>query len=88
MDILLQIYQSVYTSFTELNSRLAVFYLCITVLIVAVLWMVRGRPGSFIAYLLPKEVYLHKSNLVDIKIFLFNSLLSALGLFALVTMTP
>ncbi|WP_375267163.1 sterol desaturase family protein [Planktotalea sp.] len=87
MDILLQIYQSVYTSFTDLNSRLAVFYLCITVLIVAVLWMVRGRPSSFIAYLLPKEVYLHKSNLVDIKIFLFNSLLSVLELFALVTMT-
>lgn len=88
MDFLLQIYQSVYTSFTDLNSRLAFFYLALTVLIVAFLWIMRGRPGSFISYLLPREVYLHKSNLVDIKIFLFNSLLSVLGLFTVVTMTP
>ncbi|OJI91740.1 hypothetical protein LY10_03620 [Planktotalea frisia] len=88
MDFLLQIYQSVYTSFTDLNSRLAFFYLALTVLIVAFLWIMRGRPGSFVSYLLPKEVYLHKSNLVDIKIFLFNSFLSVLGLFTVVTMTP
>ncbi len=88
MELLQQFFSSVLMNFTSLQSRLAAFYLLLTVLIVAVLWLARGRPTSFVAYLLPKEVYLHKSNLVDIKIFLFNSLLSASGLFAAVTMTP
>jgi sterol desaturase/sphingolipid hydroxylase (fatty acid hydroxylase superfamily) len=88
MDLLSQLFSTLIVSFTDLGSRLAVFYLCITMLIVAVLWIVRGRPKTFVEYLLPKEVYLHKSNIVDIKIFLFNSLLSAVGLFAAVTMTP
>lgn len=88
MDILSQFLNTLIMSFTDLGSRLAVFYLCITVLIVAVLWVIRGRQTSFIAFLLPREVYLHKSNIVDIKIFLFNSVLAAGGLFAAVTMTP
>ena len=88
MDLLSQFFSTLVVSFTDLGSRLAVFYLCITVLIVAVLWIVRGRPTTFLEYLLPKEVYLHKSNIVDIKIFFFNSLLSAGGLFTAVTMTP
>ncbi len=88
MDLLKQFFLSVLDTFTGLESRIAVVYLLLTVLIVAVLWNMRGRPTGFLAYLLPKEVYLHKSNLVDIKIFLFNALLSASGLFAAVTMTP
>ena len=88
MDLLTQVFSTVTASFTSLSSRLAIFYLCCTVLVVAVLWIVRGRPMTFVEYLLPKEVYLHKSNIVDIKIFLFNSVLAASGLFAAVTMTP
>jgi len=88
MDLLSQIFSTVVASFTQLSSRLALLYLVITVLIVALLWIVRGRPKTFIEYLLPKDVYLHKSNIVDIKIFLFNSALAAGGLFAAVTMTP
>ncbi|MCX7567994.1 sterol desaturase family protein [Sulfitobacter sp. F26169L] len=88
MDLLSELFALLLDTFTNLGSRLAVFYLCITVLIVAVLWMIRGRPTSFLAYLLPKEVYLHKSNIVDIKIFMFNSLLAACGVFATVTMAP
>ncbi len=88
MDLLQQFFTTLVMSFTDLGSRLAVFYLCITVLIVAVLWIIRGRPKTFVSYLLPKEVYLHKSNIVDIKIFFFNSVLSAGGIFAAVTMTP
>ncbi|MEP5758778.1 MAG: sterol desaturase family protein [Litoreibacter sp.] len=88
MDFLSQTFSLLVTRFTSLNSRLAVLYLCSTVLIVAVLWLVRGRPKTFVEYLLPKEVYLHKSNIVDIKIFLFNVVLAAGGLFAAVTMTP
>lgn len=88
MDLLSQLFATLIRTFTDFGSRLAVFYLCITILIVAVLWVIRGRPKTFISYLVPKEVYLHKSNIVDIKIFFFNSILSAGGLFAAVTMTP
>ncbi|WP_298974251.1 sterol desaturase family protein [uncultured Roseobacter sp.] len=78
-----------FTSFLfNWESRLSVIYLCATVVLVYVLWILRGRSGSFTAYLLPKETYLHKSNLVDIKIFLFNTLLAVSGFFAAVTLTP
>jgi sterol desaturase/sphingolipid hydroxylase (fatty acid hydroxylase superfamily) len=88
MEILYEFFSTVLLRFTSLHSRLAVLYLAITVLIVAVLWVARGRPTSFVSYLLPKDVYLHRSNLVDIKIFLFNTFLSVSGVFAIVTITP
>ncbi|HKL44680.1 MAG TPA: sterol desaturase family protein [Roseovarius sp.] len=88
MEITYQFFSSLIVTFTSFESRLAIVYLLTTVLIVAALWIMRGRPTSFLAFLLPKDVYLHKSNLVDIKIFLFNALLAASGLFAAVTMTP
>jgi len=88
MDFFYIFFSNVVSKFTNMGSRLAILYLSITVLIVFGLWLWRGRPSSFVAYLLPKEVYLHKSNIVDIKIFLFNILLSVSGLFAAVTMTP
>src|SRR6056297_4061582 len=88
MEITYQFFSSLIVTFTSFESRLAIVYLLTTVLIVAALWIMRGRPTSFLAFLLPKDVYLHKSNLVDIKIFLFNAMLGATGLFAAVTMTP
>ena len=54
------------------KSRMAVYYLAATVAIVFLLWLYRGRPTSFLAWMLPKRVYLHKSNLVDLKVFLVN----------------
>ena len=88
MDLLTQFFSTLYANFTNLNSRLAVLYLCCTVLIVAVLWIVRGRPKTFTEYLLPKDVYLHKSNLVDIKLFFFNTLVRFGGFLTLVAVTP
>lgn len=88
MDLLQNLFNEVYHTLTNFQSRLAVFYLLLTILIVAVLWVIRGRPTSFVAYLLPKEVYRHKSNIVDIKIFFFNAVLGGAGVFAAVTMTP
>lgn len=88
MDFINQIAVYLIHYFTSLESRLAVFYLILTVLLVAIIWLVRGRQGSFVAFLVPKEVYLHKSNIVDIKIFLFNTILSVLGVFSAVALTP
>lgn len=88
MDLFWQFINSISASFFGWQSRLAVFYLCLTVVIVYVLWLKRGKKGSFASFVFPKETYLHKSNLVDIKVFLFNTLLAVLGLFAMVSMIP
>lgn len=88
MEILNSIHTEATAYFWDMNSRLAVFYLALTVLIAHVIWRVRGRPGSFVTWLLPAAVYRHKSNLVDIKIFIFNSALSIAGLFATLAFGP
>lgn len=88
MDLFWELAEAVIRSFTNWSSRLALLYLCLTVVIVYVLWILRGRQGSFTSFLLPKETYLHRSNLVDIKIFLFNTFMSVAGIFAMVTITP
>ena len=88
MEILNSIHTEATAYFWDMNSRLAVFYLALTVLIAHVIWRVRGRPDSFATWLLPAAVYRHKSNLVDIKIFIFNSALSIAGLFATLAFGP
>ena len=84
--------QNIFSQFAgvlfNLESRLALGYLAATVLMAYVIWRVRGRQKSFFSWLVPKEVYLHKSNLVDFKIFVFNFLMGAGGVFAAVTITP
>jgi sterol desaturase/sphingolipid hydroxylase (fatty acid hydroxylase superfamily) len=70
------------------ESRLALVYLCATVLLVYGIWVWRGRPASFLRFLLPREVYLHRSNLVDIKVFLANFCMGAFGLFGALVFTP
>lgn len=74
--------------FFGLHSRLALFFLCSSVVLVFLIWLVRGAPGSFIRFLLPKEVYLHRSNLVDIQVFLANILVAVLGVTSAVLFTP
>jgi sterol desaturase/sphingolipid hydroxylase (fatty acid hydroxylase superfamily) len=88
MEMLQALAQEVHHTFTNWDSRLAFFYMCITVLMVYAIWIMRGRPGRFLTFLLPRETYLHKSNLVDIKIFLCNSLISVLGLFTALSVAP
>ncbi len=89
MDWILSWIQGLWASLFDMSSRLALFYLTATVMLAFILWVFRGRPrGSFLTWLLPKEVYLHKSNIVDIKVFLFNSMLSAAGMFTAIGFTP
>lgn len=57
-------------------------------LLANIIWRVRGSEGSFAKFLFPAAVYRHKSNLVDIKIFLFNIVLSMGGLFATLAFGP
>ena len=88
MDIIEQFVSNLFAVFTDLKYRISIIYLCATVLLVYAIWISRGRPRSFVSFLVPKEVYLHKSNILDVKIFLFNIVLSTVGVMAAVTMTP
>lgn len=68
----------------DFNVRYSIFYLTCTVLIAFGIWKYRGSPGTFTSWLLPKEVYRHRSNLLDIKLFFASRLFSVLGVFGAV----
>ncbi len=88
MSFVNDVLASVTHLFWAWESRLAVFYLCTTVLMVFAIWVYRGRPSSFVRFLFPREVYTHKSNIIDIQIFLINVLLAVVGIFGAVLFTP
>ncbi|MDG0989649.1 MAG: hypothetical protein P8O85_07980 [Yoonia sp.] len=75
MDIVNNIWFAIGEFFWNMNSRLAVLYLASTVFIAFVIWLSKERPDTFLKWLIPAAVYRHKSNLLDTKIFLFNSVL-------------
>ncbi|MCP4817831.1 MAG: sterol desaturase family protein [Shimia sp.] len=88
MSFVNDVLASVTHLFWAWESRLAVFYLCTTVLMVFAIWVYRGRPSSFVRFLFPREVYTHKSNIIDIQIFVINVLLAVVGIFGAVLFTP
>jgi sterol desaturase/sphingolipid hydroxylase (fatty acid hydroxylase superfamily) len=88
MEVVSAFLDSLVNALTHWSSRIAVVYLCLTIIIAYVIWINRGKEQGFIRFLLPREVYFHRSNLVDFKIFLFNTLLRVGGFLTIVTVTP
>lgn len=72
----------------DLNLRFAIFYLLATVVLAYGIWWVRGCPKTFLKWLVPKAVYTHRSNLVDIKLFFANYALGTIGFFGALVFTP
>ncbi|WP_300032438.1 sterol desaturase family protein [uncultured Roseobacter sp.] len=70
MDTVLGYFRYLLNIFFNMNERFALFYICCTVLLAFAVWCWRGRPGSFLTWLVPAKIYLHRSNLLDIKLFL------------------
>lgn len=70
------------TTHLGLNETLSPVYLASFCLIAAIVYFIRKEQGSFIAYLLPKEIWSHKSTRTDISLLVINRILAALGLFA------
>jgi sterol desaturase/sphingolipid hydroxylase (fatty acid hydroxylase superfamily) len=68
--------------FLGAGERLSPFYLLIMIVIAFVLWRFgRGaEQGGFWSWLFPRSIYFHRSHWVDIKLFVFGRLFSALGL--------
>lgn len=63
------------------ESRLFPLYLLSTLALAFVLYRRAKSTLGFFAWLVPRDIYFHKSHLVDIKLFLFGRLLGALGVF-------
>jgi sterol desaturase/sphingolipid hydroxylase (fatty acid hydroxylase superfamily) len=88
MEAVTQYLQGVLSDFVDPGSRLAFWYLPSTILLATFVWWRRGRKTSLVRFLFPQDVYLHRSNVVDIKIFLINNLLVAAGVLSVFAFTP
>lgn len=71
-----------------LTEALSPIYLACFVLFAALVYLLRREKGSFIAFLLPREIWSHKSIRVDISLIIINRVLSLLGLFARFAAVP
>ncbi len=67
---------------------LSPLYIGSTLAIVYAVWLLRGRPGKFFRFAVPRGLYNHPSTLVDIKIGLFNTLFLATGAISALLFTP
>ena len=80
MDLLVDFFQYASRGFLGMHERLAFIYLGCTVVLAFLIWLYRGRSESFLAFLLPKKVFLHKSNVLDIKLFFTYRVINFFGL--------
>ena len=68
----------------DMNVRYSLFYLACSIVIAFGIWLYRGRPETFIKWLVPAAFYRHKSNILDIKLFLASRAFMAFGVFSAV----
>lgn len=67
--------------------RLWPLYLPGMILLAYVIYRKEQRSEGFLKWLFPRRMYLHKSHLVDIQLFIFGRLLSLLGIFQKIAIT-
>lgn len=72
----------------DLDVRYSLIYLSATILMAALIWRLRGAKTPFLTWLLPRAVYTHRSNILDIKLFFVNRILSVTGVFGAVVFAP
>ncbi|MEM9148307.1 MAG: sterol desaturase family protein, partial [Pseudomonadota bacterium] len=88
LDSLFQWLVGLVMPFLSMESRMAALYLAATAVLVYGIWRLRGRRERFLAFALPKSVYFHRSNWLDIKIFVVNATLTISGVMAALVFTP
>lgn len=88
MDLITAYFRDLAATPFNTSLRISLFYLCCTVVLAYGIWMWRGRPTGFAAWLLPARVYRHRSNLLDIKLFLTNRFVDVAGLTGVVFFPP
>lgn len=71
-----------------LTQALSPVYLLCTVLIVALVYLLRKEKGSFVAFLLPREIWTNSSVGIDIWLLILNRMIALLGLSARFAAAP
>lgn len=76
---LLGVFRTLFGEFVGITGRLSPLFLLLTVLIAFVLYLRlhREERSGFFSWLVPKAIYLHRSHMVDVKIYLFGRVLSS-----------
>lgn len=62
-------------------------YLAVAVAVAWIVYLRQGRTGGFRQWLLPKRIWLHRSHLIDVELFLLSRVMAAFGLVSLLTLT-
>ena len=71
-----------------IEYMLSPVYIAATVAIAYFVWRSRGRPTDFRRFLLPRELYVHPSTMVDLKVALFNLVVMATGAISALYFAP
>lgn len=79
MEIFQRIATDLQFVFTGMGSRLALIYMASAVVLAFLVWLANGRTRSFLAFLFPRSVYRHRSNLLDVKLFAVQRAMVILG---------
>lgn len=72
----------------DFNVRYSLFYIVATVLLAQFIWLARGKPDSFLRWLLPSKVFLHRSNALDLKLFVVNRVIGLSGILGPLLFAP
>lgn len=77
-----------YETFFGFQEALSPIYLVAFVVIAGFLYLRRRVGGGFLHYLLPRDIWLHKSTMLDVKLFVIGRLMTFFGVAAKVTAAP
>ena len=88
MDTIIDFGRTLLATISDPNERISALYILCTIALAFVLWLASGRGKSFRAWLIPREVYTHRSNLLDIKLFITNKFLGFVGVTGAVFFPP
>ncbi|MEJ6394028.1 sterol desaturase family protein [Gymnodinialimonas sp. 2305UL16-5] len=92
MDQIVQFLEQLAGTAVSFDMRISGPFILSTIILSFGIWWFTARQGddrkSFLSFLLPKDVYAHKSNLLDIKLYLTNRLIAFLGVTGALVFTP
>ena len=74
------IWANIFGFFLTPEVRLWPLYIVSMLLICAVIYWKRRQTGSFLAWVFPREIYLHKSHILDLKLFVMSRAMAFFGL--------
>lgn len=86
-SFLLEIFNYFVAFFSSPEIRFFPIYIISMVAICFIIYVRSGEKGGFLSWLFPKKMYLHKSHMVDIKLFVFGRFMALFGLINTITFT-